>query len=174
MANRRLAAVRAPRRSRVWLGFATVRITVPPLSTNKQVIMSSTNLLVFGRPTVARIRGYLRIQMDRSQAPAGSQLQYAVGISTMEDSIALGFPAPLTNGDHAWLWWHGGHLNLPMASGVESGESYGETIEIDSKAMRKIPVGHDIVIVWEHFATFEGVLPEFETSAAGRVLLLPS
>ena len=174
MGNRRLATVRAPARSRVWFGFATNRITVPPLTSNSQVIVSSASWLLFGRPTIARIRGYLRVQVDQSQAPAGSQLQYAIGITTVVDTVAVGIPAPLTNPDVRWLWWHSGHLTAPGASGVESGDSKGETVVIDSKAMIKVPVGHDLVMVFEHFAVFEGVLPEYEASAAGRILVMPS
>jgi len=173
MANRRVAAVRAPRRDRLWLGWSTPRITLPaPPTSNKQVIVGSSSFLLFGKPTIARIRGYLRIQYDVSAAAAGVQGQWAVGITTMSDAAGITHPLPMDDAGHPWLWWAAGHLTNPSSSGCCPSD--GITIEIDSKSMRIVRQTYEMIIVYQNVTAYEGVSSIFECSSAGRILIMPS
>ena len=173
MADRRVANVRTARRSRVWLGWSTGRITMPaPPTFNKQVMVSSATFLVFGRPTIARIRGYLRMQYDVSAAAAGVQGQWAVGITTLSDAASVLAPLPIDNADHPWLWWASGHLTNPSASGCCPSD--GVTVEIDTKSMRVVRQTYELIIVYQNVTAFEGASSIFECSSAGRILILPS
>jgi len=175
VANRRVAAVRAPRRSRVWFGFSTPRVTFGPAPAfNKQVLISSGSLLVMGRPTIARIRGDLRVQVDRSVSAAGSQARWAVGITTITDSAGVTSPQPALNSGEPWLWWASGHLTMPPVGADVGDNSEGMTIPIDSKSMRIVRQTYELIMVFEAVTNYEGVSLVFEASAQGRALVMPS
>ncbi len=174
MANRRFAPARAvAKRSRLWFGWNTGRIVVAPAGNNMQVIIGSASLLVMGKPTIARIRGYLRVQMDGTGA-INSQSQWAFGITTLQDQATTQFPFPIGNEDEPWLFFASGHLTQPSASlGTESGESAGITMVVDSKAMRIVRPGYNVIAVMSNIALL-GASPQIEYSAAGRALIMPS
>jgi len=135
-------------------------------------MIASGTFLVFGRPTVARIRGYLRVQYDVSAAAAGVQGQWAVGITTLSDAAGTLHPLPIDNADHPWLWWAAGHLTNPSSSGCCPSD--GVTMEIDTKSMRIVRQTYEMIIVYQNVTAYEGVSSIFEMSTAGRVLVLPS
>jgi len=52
----------------------------------------------------------------------------------------------------------------------------GQTVEIDAKAMLRLGVGMDLVMMFENFVALEGASasPTFEGLSAGRILIMPS
>ena len=138
-----------------------------------QIIVGSSALLVMGRPTIARIRGYLRVQMTAAGA-AGSQSQWGFGITTLQDSATTQFPTPLFNQDEPWLYYASGHLTTPSVGEFgDGGQTRGITFDVDSKAMRIVRPGYNVIAVFENLALL-GASPQIEASAAGRMLIMPS
>ncbi len=172
MANRRLVA-RAPRRSKVWLAFNSSLITgLLPSTSVMQTIQTDTSMIVFGRPTLARIRGSAIVMIDTSATTAGAKGTVAMGIATVPANQVIGFPQPLTEADYGWIWWHISHLGKPDA-GTEENVLSVDRFEVDSKAMRKLPVGTKLVLVAEAGPALAGTVV-FEAALGIRFLEMPS
>ena len=115
--------------------------------------------------TVVRMRGEMLIRLT-----TGSSLDDgffgAVGVAVFTDAaIAVGVSAvqsPIAEeGWDGWLWhryfnvFAGGVVGSGAATADnQGGESMTLRVEVDSKAMRKLPVGNSVGVVWE--ATEQG------------------
>ncbi len=124
------------------------------------ITSASTALAVFSlnaaalalRPfTVVRTRGILFGRSD--QTAASENWGGAMGIAVVSDQAsAVGItalPTPVTDfGSDLWfmLLQQQGRFDLKSAVGVLES---GRTVDIESKAMRKVDVGQDIVVVIE-------------------------
>ena len=94
--------------------------------------------------TTIRIRGLLRWYLTTANAiGAGFQGAFGIGIATAA-AIAAGIasvPTPLAEqGNENWLFWHVLSLHT-TTSGLVAEQPMAQTIEIDTKAMRKLPDG---------------------------------
>jgi hypothetical protein len=88
----------------------------------------------------------------------------AVGAGVFEDTaIGVGIgslPDPVTDvGDDFWLMFQGLHTRISFVSGGGLVEPAGMSVEIDSKAMRKLPVGKLLAfIVGNESASFGALI----------------
>ncbi len=88
-----------------------------------------------------------------SDQNAGSESTLgAVGAAVLEDTaIAVGIaslPDPVTDvADDFWLMYQGLHTRISFVSGGGLVEPAGMVVEIDSKAMRKLPTGKSLAFI---------------------------
>jgi len=140
------------RRESLWLDFAPAQTTFAAAST--AVLMGSLNAAALAlRPfTVVRTRGYMFVRSDQSGASEtyGCSVGYCI-VSDQATAIGVtAVPTPVTdvNSD---LWYAidrlSGFFLFDTAVGVTGG--IGARRDTDSKAMRKVEDGQDIVLVGE-------------------------
>jgi len=149
------------RRETAWLGGVTVRSTLAAGSTS--ILQSSLNAAALAsRPfTVIRVRGVMFVKSD--QAAANEFQDVAYGNAVVSDqAVAIGVtavPTPDTD-DASDLWFVYKRILNEMlfsdATGINS--PYGIFGEFDSKAMRKIEDGQDLVEVVETGPLSSGVV----------------
>ena len=120
--------------------------------------------------TIVRSRFLIGIETDQV---IGSERQIgAVGGAVVSDqAVAVGVtavPMPITDmASDLWFFHQLAYNTFRFASGVGFDASASEMYEVDSKAMRKVDIGQDIVIVGELSATGEG----FNLLFGGRMLV---
>jgi len=160
--------VRAPRRETVWLdiGFVTASLAA---SATKVLLSSLAAPGLALRPfTVVRTR--LRWRCISDQSAATETFIGNLGLAVVSDQAsALGItalPTPATNlGSDLWFvieQWIG-RFQLIGTDVMSSSTDR----EIDSKAMRKVDIGQDIVVVSEAGIGGSGVV----ISVVGRMLV---
>ena len=142
---------RAPQRQVVWVGPADqVPVVVP---TNTSVIIAAFDPVAVGfdKPTIVRTRGVF----EHFPTAFGVDLAYqgAFGICVVSsDAFGVGasaIPGPFTDSDWGgWFVWQSFAYRLEFSSGVGLLKAH-ETLEIDSKAMRKIGPNETMVVMAE-------------------------
>jgi len=153
-ALQRFSGRRSPRRKSLWLDFAqvfTAKTNIPPSSA---VLLSSLNAAALAlRPfTIVRTRGRLWVDTDQvadTEEPFGA-LGFAV-VSDQASAIGVtAVPTPTTDAGSSlffsWTPWFAS-MRFATASGFTSP---GSTFEFDSKAMRKVEVGEDLIVTVEN------------------------
>ena len=105
------------------------------------------------------VRSYLEIMMISDQSAAFEQFGAAVGIAIVSDeAVAVGVsavPTPVAQaGSDQWFL----HQNMwgAQMSGTANGLGGVSRYAVDSKAMRKVDSGEDLIIVVESMAGFSG------------------
>jgi len=154
------------RRETLWIGQGLVASTLAAI--NSTVIQTSLNASALAlRPfTIIRHRIFMYLTSDQE---AASELQFAAfGACVVSDQArAIGIsavPTPVT--DVASDLWYA-HRWMGSGHGAGTVDSQrGTAYEIDSKAMRKVEEGQDVITVVEN-ATGDGVI----LSVAGRLLV---
>ncbi len=157
------------RRETLWGDIAPGTVAMAAAST--AVITNVTGALFLGlRPfTVVRVRAQIQVRSD--QQGAIEFWQAAWGICVVSDqAVAIGvtaIPTPFTDlGSDLWF----AHEMATGLQGISSGTSTGELgrmVNVDSKAMRKVEEGSQLVFVAETSAGSNGV----SLTSAGRVLI---
>ncbi len=145
------AAAIAQKRLTVWLSIPPVNNTV---TATGGTISSSLNAAALAlRPfTIVRTRYLLNVASDQEAATEG--YSGALGLCVVSDQAsAIGItavPTPITDmGSDLWFLhqvWAARELHDTSAG---LGANVGYTTEIDSKAMRKVDIGEDVLIVLE-------------------------
>ncbi len=153
------AAAIAQKRLTSWLQFLPGEVNLA--SANSAAIVFSLNAAALAlRPfTIVRTRFIWHVFPD--QFAASESQQTAAGIAVVSDeAVAVGVsavPTPMSSmGSDLWLLHEIslGRVQITSASGFESQAGY--VMRIDSKAMRKVDIGQDIVVVIQNGATSEG------------------
>ncbi len=100
--------------------------------------------------TLLRVRGRVQVQLDA--AAVDERVTVAMGLIVVPDRAAsvgiTAVPLPSSNGEDDWLW----HGFAMVTSGAEAAivpDALIATIEIDSKAMRKVKPDESLVFVVE-------------------------
>jgi len=150
----------ANRRATVWLGAPMVSTTLA--ANNTVVLLLSLNAAALAlRPfTIVRTRGNWLLNSD--QEVASERFGAALGIAVVSDqATAIGIsalPTPITDASsdmfllyEAWV----GHATFDVTA-VVSMSTNEQPRSIDSKAMRKVNDGQDIVTVIESSSINEG------------------
>ena len=158
------------RRESLWL-FVTENAASLALATSA-VISNSLNAAALAlRPfTIVRSRIHLNIQSDQQ---AGSEDQVgAFGIAVVSDqAVAIGVtavPTPVTDlGSDLWLAHQYMTASLALNSAVGFDAQFTTNFDLDSKAMRKVEEGQDIVFVKERGTLGDGIT----LFSAGRMLI---
>ena len=150
--SRPRVVTRSARRDTVWLFFGPTSTTISGVSS--ATVISSLNAAALAlRPfTVVRTRGTLHYHSD--QSAADESYGGGFGLAVVSDqAVAVGItavPTPVTDyGSDLWFLIEQLHGRVEFLSGVGFEGSNGRERMIDSKAMRKVDVGEDIVVVAE-------------------------
>jgi len=152
-----------------WIGLGGTEAPLAGTSTAVLAAGFSATTLSLRPFTIVRTHVYLSVASDQQLAVESFQMAYGHAIVS-DQAFAIGVtavPTPQTDHDSD-LWmvhqWIGGRLQFATAAGF--GE-YSKTVEIDSKAMRKVEEGQDIAIVIESGSGSEGM----RVFKAGRLLI---
>ncbi len=157
------------RRETLWFGNAATNTT---LTAGGGSLLTSLNAAALAlRPfTIIRTRGMFHVESDQSAASEKSTGAFGAVIVEEEASGAgVGsLPRPITEVDASWFVYQSYVNNFVFATSVGFVEGLGAGFmqEFDSKAMRKVGLSNDVVIVGE---TSSGVGAVF--TIEGRMLI---
>jgi len=103
--------------------------------------------------TLIRTRGTLQVYLE-AVAAALDGFPWAFGLIVVsQEAFAAGaasIPGPLSDGAQDWWFFHQyGFSFAPNATLSNSEGSMNRTVEVDSKSMRKLHVGQNLVGVFE-------------------------
>ena len=153
------------RRETLWADFAFTQTTMTAVGGTILSSLSAAGLAL--RPfTVVRTHMQVHILSDQSAATELYAAAYGHAIVS-EQAVAIGItavPTPVTDGGSD-LWYVYQKL-LGAGSQVNSGQS-GQGFSIDSRAMRKVEDGSDLINVIEFSAIGSGLI----AMVSGRDLL---
>jgi len=149
--TRPVVASRSPRRKTAWLASPdeTALTGVAAAGVDFQGSLNAAALAL--RPfTIVRARGIVWVESDQIasiESPFG-----AFGMAVVSDqSVAAGvasLPSPITD-EGSDLWFMYQHVATNWRFNT-SGASPGNVYQFDSKAMRKVGIGQDIVLMFEN------------------------
>ncbi len=148
------------RRETLWFAGAYASTGLAAASTATLITSLNAAALALRPFTVVRTRGLLLIESDQE---AGDERQVAAyGECVVSDqAVAIGVtavPTPATdNGSDLWFVHQSMFNAFRFGTAVAFQASAGTHYEIDSKAMRKVEDGSDIVSVVETASTSDGV-----------------
>jgi len=157
------------RRESLWLGqAATVRTTGAAASTATLLTSLSAGALALRPFTVVRSRGELYLTSDQDGASEFYEMAYGECVVS-DQAVAIGVtavPTPSTDSESdLWFVYERmmGATLFATAAGFESFEGVGRSY--DSKAMRKVEEGQDIIAVQETSSiSFGATLASFRRS----------
>ena len=142
-----------------WFSFIPAEVTLA--SANSAAIVFSLNAAALAlRPfTIVRTRFVWEHLSDQSSSTEDQQT--ALGLAVVSDeSVAVGVtavPTPMSSMGSDFWFVHEISLNqFVVKTSVGFTSPTGRFVKIDSKAMRKVDIGQDIVVVIENGATSEG------------------
>jgi len=148
------------RRETRWLaGLSTNTVAA---AANNATLLTSLNAAALAlRPfTVVRTRGFMYIRSDQNAASETYEMAYGEAVVS-DQASAIGVtavPTPTTD-DGSDLWFvyerRGGEVAFSDATGIQSLQGI-QPFAFDSKAMRKVEDGQDIVSVQESSALSAG------------------
>ncbi len=151
----------AMRRETLWIGGSFLNTTLGTANTANLLTSLNAAALALRPFTVVRTRGYWQIRSD--QIGATELLQAAYGQCVVSDeAVAIGvtaIPTPSTdNNSDLWFVYEAAGAAFQFNSGVGVENWAGSApLAIDSKAMRKVEDGQDLVEVIENSPLSDGV-----------------
>ena len=164
--RRGAVAIRKARET-TWIGFQPANFTIATASTAQLAFSLNAAALALRPMTIVRTRFMIFMRSD--QAAALEQQSAAVGLAVVSDqSVGVGVtavPTPITDMPSAMWFVH--QLIFGDESELTDRTKSKRVIEIDSKVMRKVEVGQDIIVVVETSATSSGAIIQI----GGRMLI---
>jgi len=161
--NRGSFAPRAERRKSVWFQFVPSEITLAGPSVAALFFSLNAAALALRPFTVVRTRGVFGVRSD--QSGASEDYSGSLGIAVVsEQASAIGVtavPTPETDRASDLFFTYeslAGFLQRDSAVGMEE---LGKWKDIDSKAMRKVDIGQDLVVTVETSAISLGAIVHF-------------
>ena len=166
MALRRRIVTRGAKRQTTWFQFVPTEVTMT--ATGGTIIFSLNAAALAMRPFTV-VRSHFELMLRSDQAAAIEQQSAGFGIAVVSDeATAAGVasvPTPVTEmGSHLWFVHS---VMFGQASTVTDRAEPVQVKSIDSKAMRRVEVGSDIVVVGEKGSVGGGLV----LSVAGRMLV---
>ncbi len=167
--TRRPAVRGTPKRKSLWLGLSPASTVV---SGAGGTITNSLNAAALALRPFTIIRTHLEVWIRSDQDTAAEQQIAAIGLAIVSDqAVAIGVtavPTPTTDSGSSLWFVHQWLLNsiVAGATNVETAIS-GTRYSVDSKAMRKVEAGSDLVMVVEDSGVEEGAI----LITAGRILV---
>ncbi len=165
--HRRSEFIRSMRRETLWIPIDPVSTALSAVGGT--IINSANAALLALRPfTIVRTRIELNVQTDQIAASENQVGGYGVAVVS-DQAVAIGVtavPTPITDqGSDLWLAWQGmlGQMRFTAGSFANLSTRY----TIDSKAMRKVEDGQDVVFVGEFSAVANGM----NLLSIGRMLI---
>ncbi len=153
------------KRTTFWLSATAITDTLSTAST--AAILTTLNAAALAlRPfTIVRTRGYWHIHSDQGAATEVQEAAYG-RIIVSDQSVAIGvtaIPTPVTDSQSSWYMYERMVAHLDFSSAVGFDADAGHQREVDSKAMRKVEEGQDVISVWETGPNSDGVAGTFFT-----------
>ena len=150
------------RRETLWLGGIEVQSTLAAASTAAILTSLSAAGLALRPFTIVRTRGYLYLRSDQIAVAEYQSVAYGQCVVS-DQAVSIGVtavPTPVTD-NFSDLWYvYERIMNdlMVSSSGVGAGNfiTSGRGFAFDSKAMRKVEDGQDVVSVAETAATSDG------------------
>ena len=147
-------------RETLWIGGTPIRATSG--AANTAVLLASFNAAALAlRPfTIIRMRGTISCFSD--QVAASENMEIAYGAAVVSDqAVAIGVtavPTPFTDSDSdLWFMYETILTRFILLSSVGFDHMLPERI-VDSKGMRKVEQGQDLVLVQESGSGSSGVI----------------
>jgi len=150
--RRGAAAIRAKRET-LWAADTTFEVTLAGAPTAVLALSLSAATLALRPFTVVRTRGFLHCQSDQAAAP--ETFGVGLGMAVVSDqAVAIGVtavPTPVTD-KQSDLWYVYESLFGATIGNAFVGNmaNRGVQKEIDSKAMRRVEEGQDLIVVVEN------------------------
>ncbi len=163
MAGKRFA--RGARRLTTWLQFQPQATT---LGAGGSSLVFSLNAAALAARPFTVVRSHFEVALQSDQAAAVEVQAAGFGIAVVSDqAVAIGvtaIPTPITEaGSHLWFVHQ---FCFADESNLTDRTRSGGHWSIDSKAMRKVDVGSDIVVVFENDTLVGSIM-----RIAGRMLV---
>ncbi len=138
---------RGPRRETVWFEFG---IQVISIDTSGVALASSLNAAALSLRPFTIIRSRFEVLLFSDQKAASETQAAGLGFAVVSDqAVAIGVtavPTPLTDlGSDLWFVLQLMMARFELVSAVGVDGNVGQHYTIDSKAMRKVDVGQDLV-----------------------------
>ncbi len=138
------------RRESLWLASVWTNNTLANLGTNLLLQLNAAALAL--RPfTVVRTRGYLHIASDQIANIENQAIGYGVIVVSEQASGAgvASVPTPISEPQSDWHVFESLASRFVISSAVGIDAAAGVGKEFDSKAMRKVDLGEDLITVLE-------------------------
>ena len=158
------------RRESLWIPFVWTNSTILSNAVNLLISLNAAALAL--RPfTIVRSRGIMQLRSDQAAGTEAQAVNYG-HIVVSEEAVTAGVasvPTPLSEAGSDWHVYEQLASSFVLSSAVGIDAAAGVMKTFDSKAMRKVDFGEDLIAVAEVPATgiSEGVI--FRTQA--RVLV---
>ncbi len=158
------------RRESIWLFQGPFRQGLAAAST--AVLGTSLNAAALALRPFTVVRTHLHFQVKSDQTAASEFYQAALGMAVVSDqAVAIGItavPTPFTDmGSDLWFLHQILQGDFTFLSGVGVMEIGGQLKDVDSRAMRKVEDGQDLVGIVETSSLSTGAVAGF----AGRQLI---
>ncbi len=162
---RRGAVAIRKNRLTTWVGISFTQTTI---TTQTSVLVASLNAAALALRPFTVVRSHLVAMLRSDQAAAIEVQQAAVGLAVVtSQAVAVGItavPTPVT--DIASNEWLQHQVLFAHHQEVTDRAEPAEVYKIDSKAMRKVEVGQDLILVLENAAA-TGIV----VNIGGRILV---
>ena len=149
---------RSQRRQTLWLGGTEVSTVIP--AANGVVLQTSLNAAALAlRPfTIIRSRGRVCVFSDQRVASEFYSAAYGNIVVTDQASAAgvASVPTPVTEDNSDWHVYKRMQQRVSVTTDVGV-LLFGLSEEFDSKAMRKVDLGEDLISVWESSGLSNGI-----------------
>ena len=155
---------RAPRRQTAWIGGVDNDTFLAGAAGNAVFVGSLNAAALALRPfTVVRVRGLFSLQSDQTGGLEEGKAAFGMAVVS-DDAVAIGItalPSPITDqGSDLWFTFTEGNFGWKL---VTTGAGVGLThFEIESRAMRKVGIGEDLILMFENGSASFGC--EFDVS----------
>ncbi len=166
MAGKRYPTRAGTKRLSSWFGFAPTETTL----TSGAAIIYSLNAVALALRPFTIVRSHFALQIRSDQAAAIEQQAGAFGICVVSDqATAVGVTAvPTPSSESASdLWFIHQYFNAD-ASDLTDRTKPATRIFVDSKAMRKVDIGQDVIVLVENAVSIGS---GFIVNVSGRMLV---
>ncbi len=167
MAFKRTTHTRGPQRKSLWVSF--VPVSVSHSGGTEATLVASLNAAALALRPFTVVRTHFELMLISDQAAAVEVQIGSVGVAIVSDQAsAIGvtaIPTPIT--DLGSSLWFLNKLLFANQSNVVDKALPGLQVSIDSKAMRKVELGQDLVVAIETGSISAGVVYKI----GGRVLI---
>ena len=152
------------RRQTQWLASSSISVTLAAPST--AALSGSLNAAALAlRPfTIVRSRGYVGARTDNVAVSTAEIYEVAFGLTVVTDeAVAIGVtavPTPATQDASDWFLYEriAGRTEISSA-GIAQGQIM-QVKDVDSRAMRKVDLGQDLILVEETSAISSGAIAQ--------------
>ena len=157
-------------RESIWVTLDPVQDNTTTANTANLISVANAALLALRPFTVVRTHGAVLLDSDQVIATEQQEIAYAHAVVSEQASTigVTAVPTPIADGNSGLFWVHEYMFSrFTFVSGVGIDAQAGRLFKYDSKAMRRVDQGQDIITVMETAAGSEGV----QVTSAWRMLI---